>query len=305
MGTNDLIIPAGERQRYLGRTEVLEHVRPLAMHGGLMTAAEVCDWYGVSRGTLSSTVYHHRAEFTASGYEILSNDRLAEWKEKTGIKTTGRLLGVFTRRAILLAGMLLAESETARRVRSYLLNTEELADDITRETAADIAGIDMDFSRIWETPGAVFEHEIRHPDGRTETMRVTNNGRVSYGGNRERPPETVRETPLRVSSGAPGKASRSPGKTKGQIPGKRQETPGNAKWKASLEQYGCVFHTQVRDYLNDTLGLSLTYADANAIVDMTNIDKAWLSFTQDHVPRFTREALDAITESAKAVAAKL
>lgn len=159
------------RDKLAARTSVLERVKPLeTLSNDTMTTEQVAQWYGVDKDALRQLVAYHREEFESNGYAVLRGDQLRSFKsEESSLKTLkGPALATFTRRAVLNVGMLLRDSETAKRVRAYLLNVEEAVDDITREVAADLAGLDIStLPRDRE-----YVREITYPDGRKITERI-------------------------------------------------------------------------------------------------------------------------------------
>lgn len=152
MQSTEIIQHADDRACYLSRTEVLERVGQLAMlpNTEYATTAQVAEFYGVSiTGTLRPMVNYHRAEFEDSGYRVMRGSELrglkaqvtADERELPSTLRTGGQHAVWSRRAVLLAGMMIRNSDVARAIRAYLLSAEDYAREVVSpsvpETPAD------------------------------------------------------------------------------------------------------------------------------------------------------------------------
>lgn len=117
------------RSRHLDKVDVLGKVAVLAMLPGneFATVKQVAEFYGVPQAAVTSLVHDHRAELEANGYATLTGAQLNSLKEFSYVGKRARSLAVFTRTAVLNVGMLLTESEVARKVRAYLLAVEATA----------------------------------------------------------------------------------------------------------------------------------------------------------------------------------
>lgn len=130
------------RGRHLDQVAVLNKVGTLAMlpddvHA---TTEAVAKFYDVPEATLKSAVKEHRAELESNGYRVVRGPELRELVCEMGsqsLKLTpkARSLALFTRRAVLNAGMLLRDSNVAKQVRAYLLEVEEAAPPDLRKSA--------------------------------------------------------------------------------------------------------------------------------------------------------------------------
>ncbi|WP_328328829.1 hypothetical protein [Streptomyces sp. NBC_00455] len=125
------------RADHLGRVDVLDKVKALQLlpDGLHVTTDGVAQYFGVHREAVHSIVRRHRDELASSGLFTLTGDELRE-HEVVVLTTSSRgeaksypqglvRLRLFPRRAVLNIAMLLRDSEVARRVRGYLLDTEE------------------------------------------------------------------------------------------------------------------------------------------------------------------------------------
>ncbi|WP_406348342.1 hypothetical protein OHA44_19245 [Streptomyces sp. NBC_00144] len=125
------------RADHLGRVDVLDKVKALQLlpDGLHVTTDGVAQYFGIHREAVHSLVRRHRDELASSGMFTLTGDELRE-HEAVVLTTSSRgggkgypqglvRLRLFPRRAVLNIAMLLRDSEVARRVRSYLLDTEE------------------------------------------------------------------------------------------------------------------------------------------------------------------------------------
>lgn len=125
--TNDPIgddagLSRAERDRYGDRTAVLDKVKALRfLPDGLhLTTELVADYYEVSIEAIKKLVQRNREEMEANGFRVLTGSALADMKSISGVRdnmSLTRSLAVFNRRAVVRVGLLLRDSEVARRVR--------------------------------------------------------------------------------------------------------------------------------------------------------------------------------------------
>lgn len=119
-----------DRDELAARTEVLDKVGLLATLPDNMhcTAVHAARYYEVSPEVIRQTVARNRAEFDADGYVVLRraevSDRLSLTPDQVGMPLNAGSIALFTRRSILRIGMLLRDSDIARQVRDYLLDSE-------------------------------------------------------------------------------------------------------------------------------------------------------------------------------------
>lgn len=102
------------------------------------TTDAVASFYGVAETTIKSLVAANRAELESNGHRTLRGSDLRRFRTKTNDSSLSdrvNALAVFSRRAVLNVGMLLRDSETAKLVRTYLLEVEELAPVDLKKTA--------------------------------------------------------------------------------------------------------------------------------------------------------------------------
>ena len=116
------------RAATVARTDVLDKVKALALlpDGVHATTEIVASYYEVGLDAIESVVRRHRGELTENGMETLRGDALRSFNETAGLTVSSRRnsLRVFSRRAILNVGQLLADSSVAKQVRTYLLEIE-------------------------------------------------------------------------------------------------------------------------------------------------------------------------------------
>ncbi|MCK5741474.1 MAG: DNA-binding protein [Chlorobi bacterium] len=122
-----------DRQNILNNPYALDKIQAYIGFDGMMfegefkyTKSMVTDFYGVDERTIERYLDSHSAEFKHNGYVIMKGKQLNAFKSEfspiinIGSKTTQ--LGVFNFRAFLNLGMLLTESDSARVLRSKLLD---------------------------------------------------------------------------------------------------------------------------------------------------------------------------------------
>lgn len=148
----DLTLPAAriERDEFAGRTDVLDKVGVLRCLSDDMHAmtAEVANFYEVDAGTIRQTVNRNREEFDDDGYTVLTRGEF-EGSYNMSLPSSASTVALFPRRAVLRVGMLLRDSPVARRVRDYLLDSEEggLSLDPSNLTRMQILELAMDSER--------------------------------------------------------------------------------------------------------------------------------------------------------------
>lgn len=120
-----------DRDRLAHRTDVIDKVGALrVLPDGLnvMTSA-VAEFFEVPVETIRSTVNRNREEFDGDGYRVIERAEVSCMLKLTpdelGIPRNAGSVALFPRRAVLRIAMLLRDSEVARKVRDYLLDTEQ------------------------------------------------------------------------------------------------------------------------------------------------------------------------------------
>ncbi|MFC4495541.1 restriction endonuclease [Streptomyces ovatisporus] len=117
------------------RTEALDKVKALALlpDGLHVTTRMVAHYFEVAEHVVNRLMQRHRDELTKSGMRTLRGSDLALFKRdilssfSESYPQPRSNLALFTRRAVLNVAMLLRDSDVARRVRTYLLDTERAA----------------------------------------------------------------------------------------------------------------------------------------------------------------------------------
>ena len=129
----DLTISSIERQNVLNNRFAIEHIQNTLDITGMMFDGEyrftkkmVADFYEVEERTIERYIENFGSELSANGYFLCKGKRLKDLKLQfapvinVGSKTTQ--LGLFNFRSFLNIGMLLAESEKAKALRSAILD---------------------------------------------------------------------------------------------------------------------------------------------------------------------------------------
>jgi hypothetical protein len=119
------------RAQTAGRVDVLDKVKALALLPDDVHATTdiVASYFEVGIDAIESVVRRHREELADNGMKTLRGEALRAFNEAVSPTVSSRRnsLRVFSRRTILNVGQLLAESDVARRIRTYLLEVEEQA----------------------------------------------------------------------------------------------------------------------------------------------------------------------------------
>ncbi len=115
-----------DRDALAARTDVLDKVKVLRtlpddMH---VTTDMVAEFYEVDREAIATLVKRNRDEFEDDGYTVMIRSAFEE-RFTVNLSTQSARIALFPRRAVLRIGMLLRESVIARRVRDYLLDSEQ------------------------------------------------------------------------------------------------------------------------------------------------------------------------------------
>lgn len=147
--TTDLTAVAarGERDQLANRTDVLDKVGVLRtlpddMH---LSTPMVAAFYEVDEDTIRQLVSRNRAELDSDGFTTVTradvSDKLSLTWSDLGFPAKSHTAALFTRRAVLRIGMLLRDSDVARRVRDMLLDVEhsDLNVDVSAITRLEIA----------------------------------------------------------------------------------------------------------------------------------------------------------------------
>ncbi|WP_330253035.1 hypothetical protein OG874_00020 [Nocardia sp. NBC_00565] len=117
-----------ERDALAARTDVLDKVGVLrSLPGGMYVTTEMAaEFYEVSVELIRRVVSDNRAELDSDGYRVTIRSAFeSEYGSLSNLDPRARQIALFPRRAVLRIGMLLRDSDVARRVRDYLLNSEE------------------------------------------------------------------------------------------------------------------------------------------------------------------------------------
>lgn len=133
------------RDKNIERIDILDKVSQLALMPGNEFAIlkQVADYYAVTEQAIKSLVFDHKEELIDDGYKVLSaKDLISSLKEPISIeRPRGKVIingtplayaanGIFPKRAILRVGMLLRDSDVAKQIRTYLLDVEQIAQEV-------------------------------------------------------------------------------------------------------------------------------------------------------------------------------
>lgn len=129
----DLVTSRVARQNVLNNPFALEELKAsiplpgLAFRGELLfTKEQVAELLGVDIRTIERYLADYEAELKHNGYRVLKGEEFAEFREMfatdINVGHKARTLSVFGFRSVLNLAMLLRESETAREIRSQILN---------------------------------------------------------------------------------------------------------------------------------------------------------------------------------------
>lgn len=160
------------RQQYGNRIDVLDKVRavpflPDDMH---VTTEGVAVFFGADAKTIEKLVERNRDELEANGFRILEGQQLTDMKSVCGIRSRARSLALFDRRTLLNVAMLLRDSEVARQVRRYLLDSEQAVRAIEIDALARRGATDP-LTWTWAEAAAIARQRYGTPWGEEQWRR--------------------------------------------------------------------------------------------------------------------------------------
>jgi hypothetical protein len=129
------------RAQHMTRTDVLDKVKALSLLPDNIHATTeiVAGYFEVDAETIKKVVQRNRDELTENGYRVVKGAEMPQFVGDSLSLTKVRALALFTRRTILNVAQLLTDSEVARRVRTYLLDVEQVATPEIRSDAIRLA----------------------------------------------------------------------------------------------------------------------------------------------------------------------
>lgn len=134
---NELVLVESRtaRQQYGSRIDVLDKVRaiPFLPDNLHVTTEGVAAFFDADTKTIEKLVERNREELETNGFRILEGQQLTDMKSVCGIRSRARSLALFDRRTLLNVAMLLRDSEVARQVRRYLLDSEQAIRELEAE----------------------------------------------------------------------------------------------------------------------------------------------------------------------------
>ncbi|MGH1281961.1 phage antirepressor KilAC domain-containing protein [Bacillus basilensis] len=140
-----------QREKYIEKVEVLSKVKGLLLLPRLemATTRQIAEYYEVPLKTIETIYTRYRGELTSDGMVLYKGAQLdpyrcdlhSEGGKVVGVSQKTRQALLFPKRAILRIGMLLRDSDTAKEVRTQLLNIEEHATNEQRTQEIDKDGL--------------------------------------------------------------------------------------------------------------------------------------------------------------------
>jgi uncharacterized coiled-coil protein SlyX len=115
------------RESVIDREEVLEKVKKLSFlsDNSSLTIEMAANYYEVEKSVIEMTITRNRDELVTDGLTVLRGSELTKYKLESVIPKNTPSLTIMTKRALLRIGMILQESDVAKSVRSYLLDSEQ------------------------------------------------------------------------------------------------------------------------------------------------------------------------------------
>lgn len=133
---NELVLTESRtlRDAHAERVDVLDRVKAVrTVDADHVTVDLVASYFGVEIDTIRWHIRNNRDELMSDGLRFLSGPELAIFRAEfaaesdstTNISSKTRSLILLPRRAVLRLAMLLRDSETAKQIRTYLLDVEQ------------------------------------------------------------------------------------------------------------------------------------------------------------------------------------
>lgn len=133
------------RDKHVEKFDVLDKIKsiPYLTEDLVVSVIQVAEFYEVSPKAISTVIDRNRSELEDDGIVVLKGEELRKFKDNLTLlhgedelidKRTPSLT-LLTKRAMLRIGMLLTTSDVAKKVRSYLLNLDEIATKEQKEWA--------------------------------------------------------------------------------------------------------------------------------------------------------------------------
>jgi hypothetical protein len=133
------------RDKYVEKFDVLDKIKviPYLTDDLVVSISQVAEFYEVTTKAISTVIDRNRSELEDDGVVVLKGEELRKFKKNlTLLRNEVELidkrtpsLTLLTKRAMLRIGMLLTTSDVAKKVRSYLLNLDEIATKEQKEWA--------------------------------------------------------------------------------------------------------------------------------------------------------------------------
>lgn len=176
---NELVLTESRtaRQQYSTRIDVLEKVRaiPLLPDDLHVTTEGVAAFFDVATTTVRQLVHRNQNELKANGLRVLRGGELADFVSDNVsltnlLSSKARSLTLFDRRTLLNVAMLLRDSEVARQVRRYLLDSEQAIRDIEAE-ALQRRAVGEPLTWTWSEAAAIARQRYGLPWGEQQWRR--------------------------------------------------------------------------------------------------------------------------------------
>lgn len=154
---NELILTESRTMRAAtaSRTDVLDKVKAVSLlpDGVHATVELVASYFEVDTEVVKKTVQRNREELAENGLRVIRGEELRAFKRGTegqDVPLSERInaLTLFSRRTILNVGQLLAGSEVAKAIRTYLLELEASAAPEQRSAAVDAVALSESRMRV-------------------------------------------------------------------------------------------------------------------------------------------------------------
>ena len=119
------------RKQMISKVEVLDKVKELVLlpNTELMTTKMVAEWYEVTQDVIRDTIRRNKDELSENGLLFKNYNEIKELVNReifSQLKISRQGTNVFSKRAVLNVGMLLRDSEVAKRLRTTLLDQQEV-----------------------------------------------------------------------------------------------------------------------------------------------------------------------------------
>lgn len=154
------------REEHIDQVNVLEKVKAIEyMTDDMIVSVEQsANYYEVGKKAITTLIDRHNEELKSDGLKVLRGKELKLFKSKLQDEVSLKYAAhyrIIPRRALLRIGMLLTESEVAKKIRDYLLNSEQQTNSQNLTTISDATKALREVKKVLDEVGATAETKLK------------------------------------------------------------------------------------------------------------------------------------------------